>query len=112
MRIRYQYIFLEAPFLATIGNSPDIDEVEPNDPRTGAEDHRRLLDEKIVDDGFEFSGRDGAKLGKRVVIRVGSTSSVGDGLTEFLIDSSLRKRLVDNPEVEGSSFVSGYRKLR
>lgn len=32
----------------------DIEEVEADDPRAGAEYHRRLLNERIVDDGFEI----------------------------------------------------------
>ena len=32
----------------------DIDEIEADDPRAGAEDHCRLLGEELVDDGFQF----------------------------------------------------------
>jgi len=32
----------------------DLTEVEADDPRSEAEDHRRLLEKEAIDDGFEF----------------------------------------------------------
>ena len=89
----------------------DIDEVEADDPRAEAEDHRRLLSEQIVDERFEFSRQDGVKLSKRVVVRVRSTSGVDDGLDGLLIDSSLEECLPNDPGVEGCGFDSGDRYL-
>ena len=89
----------------------DIDEVEADDPRVKAEDHRRLLSEQIVDERFEFSRQDGVKLSKRVVVRVRSTSGVSDGLDGLLIDSSLEECLPNDPGVEGCGFDSGDRYL-
>lgn len=40
----------------------DIDEVEADNPRAGDEDHRCLLDKKVVDDGFKFVRRDSVPL--------------------------------------------------
>lgn len=90
----------------------DIDEVEADDPRRRAEDHRRLLAEKAVSGSFEFSSRDRVKLGKRVVVGVGPQSTVGDCLDGFLIDSGLVERLPDDLGVKGSGFDSGDRNLR
>jgi hypothetical protein len=90
----------------------DIDEVEADDPRARAEDHLGLLNEEVVDDCFEVVSRDGVKLSERVVVRVRSTSGVGDGLDRLLIDSGLEKRLPDDPGVEAAAFDSGYRNLR
>ncbi|MFC4987845.1 hypothetical protein [Saliphagus infecundisoli] len=56
----------------------DIDEVEADDPRAGAEDHRRLLDEEVIDECFQFSRRNRVKLCQRVVVGVRSPSSIGD----------------------------------
>ncbi|MFC4989271.1 hypothetical protein [Saliphagus infecundisoli] len=61
----------------------DIDEVEANDLRTGAEDHRRLLDKEIIDECFQFSRRNGVKLCKRVVVGVRFPGSVGTALIDF-----------------------------
>ncbi|WP_424005531.1 hypothetical protein ACOZ4I_19385 (plasmid) [Haloarcula salina] len=85
----------------------DVDEVESDDPRAGAEDHRRLFDEKIVDDDFEVIRWDGMKLCERVVVRIRSTSGIGDGLDRLLINGGLEKCLPDNPGVEGCGFDSG-----
>jgi hypothetical protein len=86
----------------------DIDEVEADDPRARAEDHLGLLNEEVVDDYFEVVSRDGVKLSERVIVRVRSTSGVGDGFDGLLIDSSLQQRLTDDPGVEGCGFDSGY----
>lgn len=90
----------------------DINEVDTDDPRRRAEDHRRLLAEKAVDGSFEFSSRNGVKLGKRVVIGVRSTSSVSDSLDGLLIDSGLEERMSDDPGVEAAAFDFGDRDLR
>ncbi|ELY55794.1 hypothetical protein C492_15091 [Natronococcus jeotgali DSM 18795] len=90
----------------------DIDEVEADDPRPGAEDHRRLLAEKTVGSSFEFGSWNGVKLGKRIVIGVCFTSGVSDSLDRLLIDSSLEERLSDDPGVEAAAFDSGDRDLR
>ena len=85
----------------------EVDEVEADDPRAGAEDHRRLLSEQAVDDGFEFFRWDGVKLRKRVVVGVRSTSALGDRLDRGLLDGCLEKRPPDDPGVEGCGFDSG-----
>jgi len=90
----------------------DIDEVEADDPRAGAEDHRRLLTEEVVDDGFEFVRWDSVQLCQCVVVEVRSTSTVGDGLDGLLIDTSLEECLPDDPEVEAAAFDSGDGNLR
>ncbi|MFC4987856.1 hypothetical protein [Saliphagus infecundisoli] len=89
----------------------DIDEVEADDPRPGAEDHRRLLAEKAVRDCFEGSRPDRVKLGKRVVIGIRSESAVGDCLDGLLVDSGLEQCLSDDPGVEAAAFDSGDRDL-
>ena len=90
----------------------DIDEVEADNPRVGAEDHRRLLNQEAVDDGFHLVQRNSVKLSESVVIGVRSTSGIGDGLDRFLIDSGLQECLTDNPGVEVAAFDSGDRDLR
>jgi hypothetical protein len=90
----------------------DIDEVEANDPRARAEDHRRLLSEDVVNSSFEVICWNGVQLFEDVIIGVGFTSGIGDGLDGLLIDSSLQKRLSNNPGVEGCGFDSGNRYLR
>lgn len=37
----------------------DIDEVEANDPRAGVKDDRRLLDQGVIDDRFQFRRSNG-----------------------------------------------------
>jgi hypothetical protein len=32
----------------------DIDEIEADDPRAGAKDNRRLLNQEAIDDGFQL----------------------------------------------------------
>ena len=68
----------------------DIDEVEADNPRADAEDHRRLLSEDVVDDGFEVICWNGVQLFEGVLVGVGSTNGVSDGFDGFLIDSSLQ----------------------
>ncbi|WP_435183047.1 hypothetical protein, partial [Halobellus sp. EA9] len=89
----------------------DIDEVEADDPRAGAEDHRRLLSEDGVDGGFEIIRWNGVQLFESVIVGVGSTSGVGDGFDGLLIDSGLQNRLTDDPGVEAAAFDSGDRNL-
>ena len=55
----------------------DIDEVEADDPRAGAEDHRRLLHEELVNDLFEFSSGNGVELCECVIVGVSVASAVG-----------------------------------
>jgi len=87
----------------------DINEIEADDPRAGAEDHRRLLDKKVVDESFEFGRRDRVQLSERVVVGVGSTSGISNGFDRLLIDSSLQERLTDDPGVEAAAFDSRIR---
>lgn len=82
----------------------DIDEVKADDPLAGVEDHPRLLNEKFVNDGFEFGRWDGVKLSERVFVRLRSTSDVGDGLDVFLVYSNLEKYMPDDPGGEGCDF--------
>lgn len=90
----------------------DIDEVETDDPRGGAEDHRCLLGEKVVDDVLKLISRDGMELSKCLVVGLGSESGVSDRHDGFLIDSCLEERLPDNLGVEAATFDSGDRDLR
>jgi hypothetical protein len=89
-----------------------VDEVEADDPRPAAEDHRCLLSEQAVDDRFEFFRWDGVKLSKCVVVGVRSTSVLGDRLDRGLVDGCLEDRSPNNPGVEAAAFDSGYRDLR
>jgi hypothetical protein len=89
----------------------NIDEVEADDPRAGAEDHRRLLSENIVDGGFEVIRWNGVQLFEGVIVRVSATSGVCGGFDRFPIDSGLEKRLTNDSGVEGCGFDSGDWKL-
>jgi transketolase N-terminal domain/subunit len=55
----------------------DVVEVETDNPRRGAEDHRRLLSKQDIHDGFEFFGWDVLKVHERIVVRVRSTNVLG-----------------------------------
>ena len=87
----------------------DIDEVEADDPRAGAEDHRRLLSEDVADGGFKVIRWNGVQLFEGVIVGVAATSGVCDGFDGFLINSSLQQRLTDDPGVEAAVFDSGDR---
>jgi|AntRauTorcE11897_2_1112592.scaffolds.fasta_scaffold70622_1 hypothetical protein len=74
----------EFPFLSVwTAVIVDINEVEADDPRAGAEDHRRLLDKEAVDEKFQFGRRNSVKLSKCVVVGVRSTSRIRDSLIDF-----------------------------
>jgi hypothetical protein len=64
----------------------DIDEVEADHPRPQPEDHRRLLNKKIVDERFEFGRWDSVQLSELVVVGVRTTSGIVDGFDRLLIE--------------------------
>ncbi|WP_248910814.1 hypothetical protein [Halocatena marina] len=78
----------------------DIDEVKADDPWAGSEDHRRLLDEKVITNGFELLNQNDVKLIQRVVVGVRPDCAVGYTLDGFLINGDLEKRLLIDPREE------------
>ncbi|WP_435183471.1 hypothetical protein, partial [Halobellus sp. EA9] len=61
----------------------DIDEVEADDPWAGAEDHRGLSSEDVVDGGFKVIRWNGVELFESVIVGVGSTSGSVTALMDF-----------------------------